>query len=239
MFWRPNEPPLDGHEAYVAVAFVPSDWRARVLHMLGMGVVIVGPLWLAVWAFQRGRSRAVVAALTAGAALASVGFSTRADLWDRKPENLTVGLWAASIVPQGEGVSAYGRVDGAVNFYFGRDLPEVLETRKHLSNVLDPDEAARRWAAQVNPADPPLWVIGVREDVAELGELGYALWPGQDATSAPMTSRCCSATIRQPQPSQPAIRDRPPASFESPVPSRRPAARVARWQALARRGGGR
>lgn len=171
--------------AIIAVVFAPESWRPRAVQ-LSIAAGIVGVvLWSGVVAFRRNRMRAVVASCVAAAALGSLAFASRADMWQRKPYLAALGRQAAATVPAGDRAAMWSKVDPSVIYYFGRDILPVFAERKRLHLLGDTPSRRRAWRQWLDRSGPLPWMFGRRSDIPALAELGYRPTDEQIAPSLP------------------------------------------------------
>ncbi len=168
----------------IAIPFVPPGWKAKVYHLIAIGVIITVPLWMGAFAFRKVRPAAVIASFVVAALLGFAGFSTRVDLWQRRPWLEDFARKAAEIIPRDDRVAMWSKVDPAIVYYFGRDIPRARLIRERLIRIYGDDRGLALWREWLLGGNKQLWLIGQRTDAEELAKIGFIARSG-DLPSAP------------------------------------------------------
>ena len=156
----------------IAIAFVPAGWKARIFHLIAICTIVSITLWMGVIAFRKAKPVAVLTSFVIAAMLGFSTFSTRAELWMRRPWLAEFARKVAGIIPPTDPVAMWSKVDPAIVYYFGRDIPRAPLIRQRLIHIHGEEKGLVLWKNWLRET-PRLWLIGQRTDADELAKIGY------------------------------------------------------------------
>ena len=117
--------------------------------------------------------KAALAALVLGGMLGLIVFSMGEDRWNRRPWIPWIAAQAISEIPQDAAVAGWGDLDGAIVYYYGRDLPDVRRCQGTLAADGGQQQGKQGWGALLSTGSQPIWLFAALEDAQELEALGF------------------------------------------------------------------
>jgi 4-amino-4-deoxy-L-arabinose transferase-like glycosyltransferase len=159
--------------ALAAAAVLPAPFRPRALHVAVVAGLAAAALGLSLVALHRRRAKAAAACFVGAMAVAGLAYLAREDLWQGRGELAAFGRAAAEAVPVGDRVAAWPKVDAAVIYYFGRDVPSCAARRQRLVRLHGRSEGERLWREWLLGEGGPTWLFAERQHAAELWRLGF------------------------------------------------------------------
>ncbi len=144
--------------AGVALLVVKHDTRPFIIHLLVIAVLALAPVWLAL-ALIRTRPAAALAMMVLSVILAESGYFTLNNPWtDRWDNYARMGQRIRNDIPADNRIIALERMDPAMVWYAGRDLPIAGDIEACLVRLHGGDEGRRLWSQWLQQGRP-LWIV--------------------------------------------------------------------------------